>query len=442
MGQAQEELYHYFGSYSPTGGETSHLAIEAFEIWRNSRTGQTNIETGNNPATGRLDEWLAKDLTRCGSIDESIVCVARIVLADKDDRPRQPRKQLQAISDIIDHFGLQLAHNYAQSCVLGTATFPRKSLSHGDDSHMSTYMLVHPKLEAIWSVCLSDTPNGRQATARTQVVILAGESERSRLKSMLSRTWDPALTSHPMFPAFLCGLIITQEVDKTHDEIRVSMRSIEARTGHHMSRAPAEPAQGGWGHLSARTSGFARKLASTSRKIQVAKEFQDFISTHVKQPSGITGTNDEGENLIKQHVEHIRSRLNMQWLQNEFLTQKVNIQLTAIFNLMARNDSSVGLKAASSSKTLALLALVFLPGNFVAALFSAPLFDWEGADIAAAKANSSSSNPGIGVGLKPQFQLFWAITIPFTVLAFFLYLGWSLFEKRRFETTTADEECG
>jgi len=84
-------------------------------------------------------------------------------------------------------------------------------------------------------------------------------------------------------------------------------------------------------------------------------------------------------------------------------------------------------------KTLALLALLFLPGNFLAALFSAPLFDWD---------NANSANPNsIGVGIKPQFNLFWAITIPLTVVAFILYVGWSLFEKRRFETTL-DEETG
>lgn len=80
-------------------------------------------------------------------------------------------------------------------------------------------------------------------------------------------------------------------------------------------------------------------------------------------------------------------------------------------------------------KTLALLALVFLPGNFLAALFSAPLFDWD-------NANEDS----IAVGMKAQFKLFWAITIPLTALAFAMYTGWSLYEKRQFDRAL-DEDC-
>lgn len=81
-------------------------------------------------------------------------------------------------------------------------------------------------------------------------------------------------------------------------------------------------------------------------------------------------------------------------------------------------------------KTLALLALVFLPGNFLAAFFSAPLFDQD-----------SAKEDSIGVGMKAQFKLFWAITIPLAVLAFALYIGWSLYEKRRFDRAL-DEDCG
>jgi len=46
---------------------------------------------------------------------------------------------------------------------------------------------------------------------------------------------------------------------------------------------------------------------------------------------------------------------------------------------MAPKDSSVGFQSAASMKTLALLALAFLPKNFLVALFSAPLFDWDSA---------------------------------------------------------------
>lgn len=72
-------------------------------------------------------------------------------------------------------------------------------------------------------------------------------------------------------------------------------------------------------------------------------------------------------------------------------------------------------------KMLALVAMFFLPGSFVAALFSAPLFDWKAAE-------TSSS---ISVGTRPQFALFWAVAIPLTVATFALYAMWIVMQKKR-----------
>lgn len=69
----------------------------------------------------------------------------------------------------------------------------------------------------------------------------------------------------------------------------------------------------------------------------------------------------------------------------------------------------------SSMKTLAIVTMFFLPGSFVSALFSMPMFKWDKAD---------PNSPFIGVGLLPQFSLYWAITLPLTVVTFCLYFMW------------------
>ena len=65
----------------------------------------------------------------------------------------------------------------------------------------------------------------------------------------------------------------------------------------------------------------------------------------------------------------------------------------------------------SSMKTLAIVTMFFLPGNFVSAMFSMPMFEWT-------EINPASSY--IGVGLLPQFSLYWAITILLTLATFML----------------------
>jgi membrane protein implicated in regulation of membrane protease activity len=68
-------------------------------------------------------------------------------------------------------------------------------------------------------------------------------------------------------------------------------------------------------------------------------------------------------------------------------------------------------------RTLAIVTMIFLPGTFVAAVFSMPLFDWE-------------SNEHV---LLPKFGIFWAVTIPLTLVTLLIYWIWSSWYARRNE---------
>jgi len=71
-------------------------------------------------------------------------------------------------------------------------------------------------------------------------------------------------------------------------------------------------------------------------------------------------------------------------------------------------------------KTLTFSAMIFLPGSFVSALFSVGFFDW----------NADSSSSKLSVSVRPGFILYWAVTVPLTVLVIGLYNLWSLYYKR------------
>lgn len=191
--------------------------------------------------------------------------MAKIVLCHRD--LRRPWEGSPTALRIVEHFGMRLAYEYARSCVTGVAELPKQH-------NTTTYIGAHPKLVVLWSVTPSPSPPQHpQVTLRT--VIFASLCERAGLKSLISKPWDLSLTSHPMFSAFLFGLAISQEVSNTQEGINEVMGHVEARTGHHNSlKRLEEPAQRSWGHLSAKMSGFARNLASTSRKIQVAADLK------------------------------------------------------------------------------------------------------------------------------------------------------------------------
>jgi hypothetical protein len=95
----------------------------------------------------------------------------------------------------------------------------------------------------------------------------------------------------------------------------------------------------------------------------------------------------------------------------------------------------------SAMKTLAFITTVFLPGTFVAVrsplhslqsplltfsssqtIFSTGLFNWQ--------AQAQTSSPRL---LSPYFWIYWAFTIPLTLLVAFSWRMWWAWEKRHLD---------
>lgn len=64
----------------------------------------------------------------------------------------------------------------------------------------------------------------------------------------------------------------------------------------------------------------------------------------------------------------------------------------------------------ASMKTVAVLTMAFLPATFFAALFTIPSLDWKGAA------------DGGGSVIQSNFWVYWAFTLPATVLVFVVWL--------------------
>ena len=61
-------------------------------------------------------------------------------------------------------------------------------------------------------------------------------------------------------------------------------------------------------------------------------------------------------------------------------------------------------------KTLAAVTVVFLPGTFVASMFSMSMFDWQ--------ANEVSQ-------ITPRFWIYWAVTLPLTLATVCAWYAWN-----------------
>ena len=74
-------------------------------------------------------------------------------------------------------------------------------------------------------------------------------------------------------------------------------------------------------------------------------------------------------------------------------------------------------------KSIAAVTVTFLPGTFVAALFSMPLFEW----------NAVSD----GIVVSKRFWVYWVVTVPLTILTLVVWVLWT---RRRARTHKVSEE--
>ena len=134
------------------------------------------------------------------------------------------------------------------------------------------------------------------------------------------------------------------------------------------------------------------------------------------------------------------------------VTQKLKdrgtLQLAVLFNIIAKRDSQVSIEIAaasralaienkkdqrisiaiakasreiaveskrdsSSMKTIAAVTMLFLPGTFVASLFATPMFQW--------------NNVTGDLHVASQIWIYWAITIPLTLLTIGMWWVWLRF---------------
>ncbi|KAF7552305.1 hypothetical protein G7046_g7443 [Stylonectria norvegica] len=407
-----DEIYQKISKFNPQRIKDT-LSVTEFdvtELWRKHAT--DTIEARDKTVNVKdVEAWLAEETRSTESL------VLRLVWATIDFEKKLVNLPTAARNAILNQFGLQLAYGYLSSWLAGISTFPEV---HGASADQESYAFTYaPKLAAVWSHSRFRPPATRASA--THGLVLAGDTQRKALKELIHSGWQPGLCSHAMFPAFLFSFMLGGEIDMTQGIITKYVQTVEKRTGYQTFKTERKvTALEQLGVLSARMSGHAVKLASAERKSKTLGQLMEFVQNTLEASS--SQVNPEGNKLMKNHITVLQDRLGLQALETKYTLRRVQIQIGALVNLIAQEDSinnfDIALSShrdASSMKTLAVVTMFFLPGSFISALFSTSCFDWD-------DANKQGSN--ISVRTTPQFGLYWAITVPLTIVTFILYFMW------------------
>lgn len=108
---------------------------------------------------------------------------------------------------------------------------------------------------------------------------------------------------------------------------------------------------------------------------------------------------------------------------------------------MAQEDNNLNARMAvsssrdsSSMKALAVITAIFLPGEFMSSLFGMGIFDWQSGDESGV-GDDSDKDPVVGY----DFWVYWAITIPLTILILVLWRAWWVGQDRYFRKHLSKE---
>ena len=108
------------------------------------------------------------------------------------------------------------------------------------------------------------------------------------------------------------------------------------------------------------------------------------------------------------------------------LKERVLSQIQVLYSVSAQTDNRLSARIAVSSgrdstamKTLAFITALFLPGTYIATLFSMSMFQWQ----ASPSESFSSSSASSADTLSNKFWIYWATTIPLTIA---VIIGWRL----------------
>ncbi|KAJ9161560.1 Magnesium transport protein CorA [Coniochaeta hoffmannii] len=125
--------------------------------------------------------------------------------------------------------------------------------------------------------------------------------------------------------------------------------------------------------------------------------------------------------------------------------ERLTIQRAALYNIIAQKESKLNLEMAgqqrrlahaskrdsNSMKTLSLLGAIFLPATYLASVFSMTFFNFQ------KDGGGNGNNNNDGPVVAPTLWIYFAITIPLTLI---IVISWRVWDKRREKKYEAEDE--
>ena len=225
-----------------------------------------------------------------------------------------------SLDTVLKNFELEEAYRYSFVSPASFALMPVRQTEHSDTLTFSLCSI--PFFGIAWK---HDARSGR-----TEGVFWGYDWAYETMCRMVNKTKEWA--QHPLFLALVASVMVGNSLDEVLATESFEISAVEARTKYHgYTNIAVEIAQGDYTSLSQRMSACAGVLAAVERDHKILNEFLIDISLHSQRYD--VGDNPSSRKVrleVEDCVETLKRRLKMQKIRLDFLTRRVEIQLTAV----------------------------------------------------------------------------------------------------------------
>lgn len=157
--------------------------------------------------------------------------------------------------------------------------------------------------------------------------------------------------------------------------------------------------------------------------MRVAKHFHDLLAELETQTRATKkGTYPFTARLgVEVDLEHYcdwtSALLRLAEIQIETLGERAQVQANLLFSIISQKDNHDSISMAQSAFVFTFITALFLPCTFVASLFSMSMFDWQ---------TDSDSNSTTHTYVSGRFWIYWATSLPLTILVMGGWYWWSV----------------
>ncbi|ERF76443.1 hypothetical protein EPUS_07323 [Endocarpon pusillum Z07020] len=339
---------------------------------------------------------------------------------------RHPYGELQITQDIfLDLFTAFKLEPYVlhmlQRESYGLMDFQSES-SIGSEKFLDTFNLKSISVCLIWSY--------NHSSRWTRGILIPRHSDSVGDSCEIFRTFAKTLelqrdlVAHPWLLRFVALLETHRWIESILTNELQTIRQAESQTGYgcweSWNRGHGKtwkPQLGNFAEMSQIVGFSTAALANVLRHIEIADEFGDIaplLTEAAGRSCALIREGGSGLGKAAEALKLVRKQVAAREKDTRYLQERARNQLSVMFNLINQNDATTSLQIASSAKdnsasmkVVALMTIFFLPRTFFATLFAVPTLTWSE-----------------DVVVSSRFWIYWAFTLPCTLLLVALYKGW------------------